>query len=524
MGKPAAPPLMTMPPTADSDVGTKPIHRLSNYEYDNTLRDLLGTSLRPGQRFVLEQTKHTFDNLAESLAVSARQFEDYFATARAAAAEAMSTAEGRAALGLADPAVCDQNCASALIESFGLRAFRRPLEPWEVTLLAGQYQNAIELGEDPAGAIQHVVGVMLMSPQFLYRFELDADPTSALPRPLNGYELASRLSYLVYSSMPDATLFELARGDQLFDPAVLQAEVDRALDSTASDSLIEHFARPWLHSDALLGHTADPDVFPEWDVELGSSMRREMDLFFNEFLRGDRVFSEFLSAQLNFYDARLGQHYGFAPPPAPGFERLEGADARRPGWMGLSGFLTATSSANKTSPITRGNVILGAFLCSELDLPANLEVGALPEFDTPTTVRARLEAHRADPACAPCHNLIDPIGLSLEHFDGLGKYREQYDNGLPIDARGQLPDGRSFDGLVGLSQTLSSDERFLPCVAQKVFEFGLGRTVGTSQAYLDQLVQQWRSEPPTLRRLLKQLVVNEAVSYTHLTLPTNREV
>jgi len=191
MGKPAAPPLMTMPPTADSDVGTKPIHRLSNYEYDNTLRDLLGTSLRPGQRFVLEQTKHTFDNLAESLAVSARQFEDYFATARAAAAEAMSTAEGRAALGLADPAVCDQNCASALIESFGLRAFRRPLEPWEVTLLAGQYQNAIELGEDPAGAIQHVVGVMLVSPQFLYRFELDADPTSALPRPLNGYELGA---------------------------------------------------------------------------------------------------------------------------------------------------------------------------------------------------------------------------------------------------------------------------------------------------------------------------------------------
>jgi hypothetical protein len=504
---------MTMPPTSDSDVGTKAIHRLSNYEYDNTLRDLLHVSLRPGQRFVLEQTKHTFGNLAESLAVSARQFQDYFVAARAAAAEAMSSAEGRAALGLTDPAACDPTCASALIESFGLRAFRRPLEPWEVTLLVGQYQNAVALGEDASGAIQHVAAVMLMSPQFLYRFELDPDPTSAQPRALNGYELASRLSYLLYSSMPDATLFKLAREDGLLDPAVLQAEVDRALESTASDTLIEHFAGSWLHSAALVGHSADPDVFPEWDVELGSSMRAEMNSYFNEFLRGDRVFSEFLSAQLNFHDARLAQHYGFALPLAPGLQRLEGADARRPGWLGLAGFLTATSGANETSPITRGNVILGAFVCSELNLPADLEVGALPEFDAPSTVRARLEAHRADQACAPCHNLIDPIGLSLEHFDALGRYRDQYENGLPIDARGQLPDGRSFDGLVGLSQTLSSDPRFLPCVAQKVFEFALGRTVGTSQAYLDQLVERWRSEPPTLRRLLKQLVVSDVFRF-----------
>ncbi len=497
------------------DVGTKAIHRLSNFEYDNTVRDLLGTSLSPAQRFVVEQTEDGFDNLAEALAVGARQYSDYFSAAQDLVDDVFSSPALLARIvpgGDAD--ACDSVCANAAIVAFGAAAFRRPLEAWESELFSKKYQEAVALGEGQAGALAQVLRIVLISPQFLYRFEFDDAPLGRTPRALNPYELASRLSYMLWASTPDQALFDLAATGKLQAPEELAAQVDRMLgDASRSASLSSSFAGQWLHTNKLDGHSADPAIFPDWDPALRTAMQQELKLFFEQFLYEDRPFAEFLTADVNFVDARLAQHYGFPAPALNGFTRTPNLTDPRAGFFGLAGFLTVSSKANRTSPIKRGNTVLDAILCMKLTVPANLVVGELPPLDETTTVRQNLDLHRANAACAPCHNNIDPLGLALEHFDGLGRYRTEYENGLPIDAVGALPEGTSFDGLTAMSQVLSQDPRFMSCAAQKVFTYSLGRSVADSQPYVDQIVSDWLAGTPTLRNLLKQLVSSEVFRF-----------
>ena len=511
------------PPTMDitaNDVGTKPIARLSNYEYDNTVRDLLGTSLAPGRSFVLEETEEGFDNLAGSLAVGSRQYSDYFNAAAQLAADVFSNPDlrGRLLAGI-DENACDIACARGFVTNFGLRAFRRPLEQWEVDQLSGAFQTALDLGTTPAEALQHVVHAVLSSPQFLYRMELDAAPMSAEPRALTSYELASRLSYMLWASMPDQQLFDLAASNELLVADTLVAQVDRMLeDKLRSGSLIESFASQWLHIGNLAGHSVDTTVLPDWDTELQVAMQQEADLYFSEFLYGNRPASEFLTADINFVNARLARHYGFDAPAAEGFTQVEVTTDERTGFMGLAGFLTATSKANRTSPIERGNTVLNAILCLKLEVPANLVVGDLPEPSGMRTVRDDLEEHRASPACSGCHDQIDPIGLALEQFGPLGQYREVYaDSGLPVDAVGALPGGTEFDGLLPMTQVLSTDPRLMPCMAEQLFTYGLGRTIAgsdPSRPYLQQIVNNWQaSDAPTLRNLIKEIVRSDTFRF-----------
>jgi hypothetical protein len=243
-------------------------------------------------------------------------------------------------------------------------------------------------------------------------------------------------------------------------------------------------------------------------------MQAEMERYFAEFLFDDRPFAEFLTADLNFIDARLAQHYGLPEPSEAGLVRVEGADPVRSGFLGLAGFLTATSKAERTSPIKRGHTVLDSVLCIKLVLPPNLVVDDLPPLTGTTTVRDQLVQHRANPACAPCHDQMDPLGLALEKFDGIGQYREQYENGLPIDTQGTIAGDVSFDGLLELNQVLARDPRTMSCAASKLFSYGLGRRVGVSRPYLDQIVTGWLdSEAPTLRSLIKELVKNDAFRF-----------
>jgi hypothetical protein len=497
------------------DVGTKPVHRLSNYEYDTTLRDLLGVDLRPGRGFVLEESEQGFNNLAESLSVGSRQFGDYFAAAREVAAAVVSDPSLLAALlpGSA-PETCDAACAQEFVTRFGLRAFRRPLEPWEVTQLTDSFAHAVTLGETPIGALEQVLRVVLSSPQFLYRFEIDEAPQGSAPRALNSYELASRLSYMLWASMPDDELFDLAAKGELLSAEVLSAQVDRLLDDRVrSASLIESFVGQWFRVGDLSGHSVDTSIFPEWDAELQSAMQTEVGLYFGEFLYGERAFAEFLTADLNYVNPRLAQHYGFAVPPTEEFALVAETADQRAGFLGLAGFLTVTSRANRTSPIARGNTVLSALLCLDLTLPPNIIVADLPELTGNTTVRQDLELHRASPACASCHDHIDPLGLALEHFDAIGRYRADYGGGLSIDAVGSLTTGEKFDGLVSMAQVLAQDPRVKACAAQQLFTYGLGRTVGPSGPYLEKLVADWQGAAPTFRNLIKSLVRNDAFRF-----------
>lgn len=495
-------------PNLEPVIPYKAIHRLSNTEYDNTVHDLVGTDARPGEAFVAEEA-HGFDNIATALSMSPRQVEDYFAAARTLSASVFADPVLRARIVTCDPAA-DSACPRATIEAFGLRAFRRPLEPGEVDDLLLRYQQALDLGVDALGALQHVVHVVLSSPQFLYRIEFDPSLSDTTPHALSGFELASRLSYALWSSMPDDALFSLAASGGLATPEALAAEVDRMVADPRSAMLTENFAAQWFGSKRLSSHASSSTAFPGWSPELALSMQREMELYFSEFLHGDLSYADFLTTDINFVDQALATHYGMAPPTEPGFQRVTNPGDRRQGFLGLAGFLTHTSRETRTSPIIRGKWILDAVWCVELELPTDIVVEPLPEpaeGEAPTTVRDLMAAHRSSAACLGCHASIDPIGLALENFDGIGRYREVYENDLPIDTVTIMPEGQTVDGLESLSVVLAQDPQFLPCAASKFGTYASGLTL--DNANRDQIVARWTAGTPTLKALLKETLNHE---------------
>lgn len=493
------------PNLGDPVIPNKGIHRLSNVEYDNTLRDLLQTDVHFGESFV-EEEAHGFDNIATALSMSPRQLEDYFVAARTVSASVFADPALRGRIVSCDP-TADTACPETVIRTFGARAFRRPLEASEVTELVSRYQQAVDLGVDALGALQHVVHVMLASPQFLYRIEFDPNLADTAPHPVTSFELASRLSYALWSSMPDDALFAQAESGALTQPDTLVAEVDRMVDDPRSAMLAENFAAQWFGSRRLSEHVASTTVYPDWSEELALSMQREMELYFSEFLHGDLPYTDFLSTDVNFVDATLAPHYGMAPPAQAGFQRVVDTTDHRQGLLGLAGFLTHTSRETRTSPIIRGKWILDAVWCVELELPKDIVVEPLPEpteGDAPKTVRELMAAHRTSPACSGCHNSIDPIGLALEKFDGVGRYRDVYENQLAIDTTTTLPEGQPVDGLESLSAALAQDPQFLPCAASKFGTYALGLTMDLANR--DQIVARWTAGTPTLKNLLKETV------------------
>jgi hypothetical protein len=236
-----------------------------------------------------------------------------------------------------------------------------------------------------------------------------------------------------------------------------------------------------------------------------------MQLYFSEFLHSDLSFVDFLGTDMNFVDARLAAFYGMAAPSGTGFQRVVNTTDHRRGFLGLAGFLTHTSRETRSSPIIRGVWILNSVWCQELRLPTNLVVEPLPEpaaGDAPTTVRDQLAVHRSASACSPCHNVIDPVGLSLENFDGIGRYRDVYENGLAIDTAGSLPGGQMVQGLDSLTSVLAKSPQFLSCAAQKFGTYAMGLTMATANR--DQIVAQWTTATPTLKNLIKETIRHQA--------------
>jgi hypothetical protein len=490
-------------------ITNKAVHRLGNVEYDNTLRDLTGTELRFGAGFVKEEAEG-FDNIATALSMSPRQVEDYFVAARQVSADVFAKPALRDRIVTCVPDA-GTACAETVIRDFGLRAFRRPLTPAESTRLLAKYNEAVTLGLDPFGALQHVVHVLVSSPQFLYRVEFDPDLADPTPHPLDGYELASRLSYALWSSMPDDTLLAEAGAGALASPEQLATIADRMLAHEHSDMLVKNFAAQWFGSGRLVEHAASPTEFPDYSPALAASMQQEMELYFAEFLHGDVPYSSFLTADVNFIDAGLAALYGMTPPSEPGFHRVSDTTDARRGFLGLVGFLTHTSRETRTSPIIRGKWILDAVWCTALKLPTDIVVEPLKEpaeGEPPTTVREQMAAHRTEPVCSGCHSMIDPIGLALENFDGIGRYRASYSNGLAIDATGEMPNGEMVDGIESLTAALTADPQFMACAATKFGTYALGEVF--SEANRDHVVSQWMAGTPTLTSLIRGVVSHEA--------------
>ena len=363
------------------DVGRISIHRLNNLEYDNTMMDLLGVDGMAQKTFQPDE-QGEFDNDADAFTMNDARYEQYFNNADAIGETvfADTTATGLRqtyVYGLVSPActpsATDATCSSKIIAAFGAKAWRRPLTTAEVMGLQTLATNAISLGETADGSIKQVVKTMLASPQFLYRIEFDPNPTTTVAHSLDPYELATRLSYLGWSSMPDSTLFSLAASGQILTNAILTQQVDRMLADPKGANFTNSFAGQWLGGRDMQAHKVEPTAFPSFNDNLRSAFVTEEMMYFNQFLTGTLPMTAFFTTQTNFVNTTLAAHYGFGNPTGTNFQMVMNGSPNRVGFMGLGSFLTFTSYSYRTAPTLRGKWILLNLLCQTIpNPPANV--------------------------------------------------------------------------------------------------------------------------------------------------------
>ena len=370
-------------------------------------------------------------------------------------------------------------CADEILAGLARRAFRRPVTGDDLDVLRLFYREGRRAGTFDAG-IQRAIESLLVDPEFLFRIERDPeDAAPGSPYRLSDVELASRLSFFLWSSIPDDELLAVAEAGRLRDPVVLERQVRRMLSDERAGVLVGSFAAQWLHLRRMRTVTPDVQAFPAFDENLRAALVRETELFIESQIRGDRSVVELLTADYTFVNERLARHYGMAGVYGSRFRRVPLGDGARRGLLGHGSILTVTSLATRTSPVVRGKWVLENILGTPPPPPPP-DVPDLPEREAgeaPRSLRARLEVHRANPVCSACHARMDPLGFALEHFDAVGKWREA-EGGVPIDASGALPDGTTFDGLPGLRDVLlERQDEFVTTVAEKLLTYALGRGI-----------------------------------------------
>ncbi len=369
-------------------------------------------------------------------------------------------------------------CARKILSNLVRRAFRRAPEDNDIeSLLSFYQQERNKTGRFEAG-IEIALRRILADPEFVFRFEPPpANVAPNQPYRISDTELASRLSFFLWSSIPDEELLNLAIQGKLHEPAVLERETRRMLADDRAAALAANFAGQWLYLRNLKSSNPDGREFPDFDDNLRQAFERETELLFESIQREDRSVLDLLDADYTFVNERLAKHYGIANIYGPDFRRVPvPSDARR-GLLGQGSMLLVTSNANRTSPVQRGKWILENLLASPPPLPPpNVPpLKESSELARATSVRERMEQHRANPACAGCHKIMDPIGLALENFDGVGQWRA-VDLGFPIDASGQLVDGTRVDGPASLRQALlNRPEAFVGAMTEKLLMYGVGR-------------------------------------------------
>ncbi|MFO0616907.1 MAG: DUF1592 domain-containing protein [Polyangiaceae bacterium] len=643
---------------ASVDAGRVTLHRLNRAEYNNTIRDLLGTAQTPATDFPADDFSYGFDNIADTLTLSPVQFELYELAAKNLVDEAMLTAipsttarfeaevvggsvgqtegsawdlysngtievshdfptkgsykvkvrawstpagpddaqmtvrvgaqtftykvpntstsplvveqdvamnEGPAVVSVSfdndyydDVTMADRNllvdyievigpigatssnplrdrivvcdfvnegdpCLRTILEKFGARAFRHPLAPEDVDALMGLVQVARDQKtptETDADAeetgLRLAIRAMLTSPRFLFRLELDPDPLAKDSHPLDDYELASRLSYFLWSSMPDDALFAAAAAGTLHEDAELDAQVDRMLADPKAKAMVDNFAGQWLFTRVLANHQADYQKFPTYSPDLAAAMKGESDAFFTELLTSESVgIDQLLTANFTYANDLLAGHYGLPAVGSSAVKRVDTTGTNRGGILRQGSLLTVTSNPDRTSPVKRGKWILTNLLCdSPPDPPANVPPVQKGDL-VGKTVREVFEAHRANPICNSCHEVMDQLGFSLENFDAIGAWRTD-DNGLPIDATGKLPDGTAFANGAEMADIVGKDARFPKCVLKKLYTYGLGRGAGKAdEHFLDDLAERYAATGLELRNAIKLVVKSEPFRTRH---------
>jgi len=376
----------------------------------------------------------------------------------------------------------EDGCATDILTGLARRAYRRPVEPGDLDILQMAYASGRAEGDFEAG-IERAIQQVLVSPEFLFRVEADplgGDGRAPVNYRLSDLELASRLSFFLWSSVPDDELLDLAAEDALSDPSVLEQQVRRMLSDQRARALTDNFVGQWLQLRNLEAMRPSEVLFADFDEGLRAAFRRETELFFESIIREDRSVLDLLDADYTFVNDRLAKHYGIPQIQGSHFRRIPITDDSRGGLLGQGSILTITSHPVRTSPVFRGKWILTNLLGSPPpDPPAN--VPPLPDkggvyAGREPSMRERMAAHRDNPACASCHAMIDPLGFGLERFDPVGRLREVDDQFQPIDSSGVLPDGTPFNGVAELRRALlKRPARFVGTLTEKLLTYALGR-------------------------------------------------
>jgi hypothetical protein len=392
----------------------------------------------------------------------------------------------------------EEPVAKEILSNLLMRAYRRPISESELVKPMAFYRKAAQTGGFDSG-IESALKSILVSPAFLFRIE--KEPEDLLPGQayeISDLELASRLSFFIWSSLPDEELLGLAIADRLKEPSVLEEQVRRLLADPRSNSLIDNFASQWLHLRNLAAMTPDLRLFPDFDDNLRQAFRQETELFVESVLREDQSVLNLLKSDYTFLNERLAHHYDIPGVFGSRFRRVTlDPKHKRGGILRQGSILTVTSYATRTSPVIRGNWVLENII-GTAPPPPPPDVPALEEnkVDATLSMRDRLASHRANPACASCHDLMDPVGFALENFDAVGRWR-QYENGGDIDVSGGLPDGSVFSGVANLENgLLERPELFVQTLTQKLLTFALGRGV---EAY----------DAPAVRQVMREAAASD---------------
>ena len=458
--------------------GRVTLRRLNRAEYNLTMRDLIGIDFRPADDFPSDDVGDGFDNIADVLTIPPVLLEKYLAAAEK----------------VIDTAMADENMKSRIfrlkrgddedellwlrrsIRDFASRAFRRPVSEAEGDRVLRLGVAAFQSGLSREEAVKIPLQAILSSPHFLFRVE--EDPGDDEPdgiRELNDYELASRMSYFLWSSMPDDRLFELAGKGTLHQPDVIEAEVRRMLKDPKSRALVDNFAGQWLQLRDVRTIAPDPELFPGFDQELRTAMLTETEMFFASLIQEDRSVLEFLNADYTFVNEKLAKHYGMQGIEGSEFRKVSLTSKRR-GILTQASILTLTSNPTRTSPVKRGKWILENML-GEPPPPPPAGVEELKEDqELLGTLRERMEQHRANPSCAVCHRQMDALGFGLENFNAVGAWRDR-DGRFDIDPSGTLPGNRKFVDAKQLMNLLAEEKRdqFCRCLTEKMLVYALGR-------------------------------------------------
>jgi hypothetical protein len=506
-------------PPDGTNPGRVTARRLNRAEYANTIRDLLGVRFDATADFPADDVGYGFDNIGDVLTLPPLLFEKYLAAAETISARALRESRDRILFVKPSDAEQEAEAARKIFRRLATRAYRRRPTDRELWRLVRLGLAAREQGESFEGSVQFVLKAILVSPNFLYRIEVDPSPSGKnAVRALDDFELASRLSYFLWSSMPDEELFHLAMRNELH--ANLAAQVNRMVRDSKSQALAENFAGQWLQFRKLARVAPNPREFPDFDEALRKAMRTESEMYFSAVLHEDRSILDFVDADFTFLNEELAKHYGIPGVHGDKFRRVDlrgatatGAARVRGGVITQASMLTVTSNPTRTSPVKRGKWIMENVLGTPPpDPPANVpplkeDIGAVASGP----LRERMERHRRDPQCAVCHREMDALGFALQNFDGVGAWRTR-DGSFAIDASGELPGGRKFNGAADLKSLLRGDDKqkFARCLTEKMLTYALGRGLEPfDRGAVDRIVQSLAAADYKFSALVQGIVSSD---------------